>query len=148
MTCNTCKFIFWNNPRPVVSGLIIHNEKVLLIKRGGQTYNNYWSLPGGIIDFLESPEDALRREIYEETQVNIEKYRLIDAYLIIYNPNGLEKLPSHTSIDLVYRCSMRSKDQFKKTEPEVLDIGLFPTDDLPNKIAFKHREMIIKHFKL
>ena len=149
--CTQCSFLFWNNPRPVVSALIIQNNNVLLIKRKSEVYNGYWSLPGGIINYLEEPEEALSREISEETGIQVVKGRLIDAYLIVYAPNGLGKSPSHTSIDLIYSCHIKGvitclKHRYSNSEVE--DVGVFPINQLPKLIAFKHREIINKHSSL
>lgn len=151
LACSRCSFLFWNNPRPVVSALIIQNRHVLLIKRKSEIYNGYWSLPGGIINFLEEPEEALKREVFEEAKVRVDSCKLIDAYLIIYGPNGLEKHPSHTSIDLIYNSHIKEKiDKLKyhQSNLEVEETGIFPINILPKLIAFKHREIINKHSSL
>ena len=49
------------------SALIVREGKVLLGKRTIDPYKGYWSLIGGFVDPNESLEDALRREIEEET---------------------------------------------------------------------------------
>jgi ADP-ribose pyrophosphatase YjhB (NUDIX family) len=146
--CSQCSFLFWNNPLPVVSALIIQNGKVLLIKRKGVVYNGYWALPGGIINYLEEPHDALKREVFEETGIVVNNAILLDSYLIIYGPNGLEKHPSHTSIDLIYNCYIK-KDIARintiSNNTEISEIKIFSINKLPKLIAFKHREIIIKH---
>lgn len=146
--CSKCSFIFWNNPRPVVSALIVQNDNVLLIKRKSTVYNGYWALPGGIIDYLEEPKDALIREVFEEAKVHVSTSKLIDAYLIVYRPNGLDKDPSHTSIDLIYCCEVEEvilNMKKVKNSSEIEKIDIFPIDKLPKLIAFKHRKIINKH---
>ncbi len=151
LSCTQCGFIFWNNPVPVVSALIIKNNKVLLIKRKGEVYKGYWALPGGIINQLEKPDDALLREVHEETGFTIKSCKLVDAYLIIYAPKGIKRLPSHTSIDLVYQSSLLTSDlNFARIQnnSEVEEIKWFHLSSLPSRIAFGHRDMIIKHSSL
>lgn len=48
--------------------------KVLLIKRGGHPFRGSWALPGGFVRMTESLDEAARRELYEETNVD-------DAYM-------------------------------------------------------------------
>lgn len=146
--CPNCSFLFWNNPLPVVSALIFHNAKILLIKRKGDVYKDYWALPGGIINYLEEPRDALRREVYEETGMILDTYTLVDAYLIVYAPQGLDTSPSHTSIDLIYQCQITNKARILKkikSNSEISDLAFFPLKKLPKLLAFKHRDIIIKH---
>lgn len=52
-----------------VKALIFHGEKFLLIKRSQKARGDYyyWEFPGGRLEFGESPNDALSREIMEET---------------------------------------------------------------------------------
>jgi len=146
--CTKCPFLFWNNPLPVASALIVQNQSVLLIKRKGEVYNGYWALPGGIINYLEEPELALKREVFEETGILVDTIKLIDAYLIVYSPNGLESSPSHTSIDIIYNCATTANithDSLSKVCSEVEEAKFFSIDKLPKLIAFKHREIIKKY---
>ena len=57
-----------------VAGVAIHNGRVLLDRN---TRNNYWVLPGGHPDMMESMAVALRREMFEEIGANVEIIRLL-----------------------------------------------------------------------
>jgi len=48
-------------------GVIIRCGKILLTQKKNGPYQRLWGLPGGAIEFGESPENALKREILEET---------------------------------------------------------------------------------
>ena len=60
--------------RPIfgVGAIIFEGDKVLLIKRGSPPLEGYWSLPGGAQETGETVEAALKREILEETGLQIE----------------------------------------------------------------------------
>lgn len=60
-------------------GLVIKNEKILLIKKCGGPYDGKLDLPGGTIEFGERPEDALKRELIEEVGIEVLDYELSDA---------------------------------------------------------------------
>lgn len=59
--------------RPVlgVGALIFNGDKVLLVERGKPPLVGYWSVPGGVVETGERLEDALVREVWEETGLNI-----------------------------------------------------------------------------
>ena len=62
-----------------VYGLIIKDNKILLIKKKTGPYDGKLDLPGGGIKYCEKVEDALVRELKEETGLDIKEYRLFDA---------------------------------------------------------------------
>lgn len=66
-------------------GLIIRDEKILLIKKYGGPYNGMLDLPGGTIEFCERPEDAMVRELKEEVGINVLKYELFDADSVAFD---------------------------------------------------------------
>ena len=66
-------------------GLIIKDNKVLLIKKFGGPYNGKLDLPGGTIEFGEKPEDALKRELMEEVGIKVIDYQLFDADSVFFD---------------------------------------------------------------
>jgi len=61
----------------ISKGLIIKDNKVLLIKRAKSPYKGKWSLPGGKLENNEFAKTACIREIKEEINLETEKMRLI-----------------------------------------------------------------------
>lgn len=60
-------------------GLVVENDKILLIKKNGGPYDGKLDLPGGTIEFCERPEDAMIREMMEEVGIKVESFKLFDA---------------------------------------------------------------------
>jgi NADH pyrophosphatase NudC (nudix superfamily) len=60
--CPNCDFVFWNNPKPVVSILLHDNGRILMIQRANEPLKDYWCLPGGYVNYDEKLEEAIRRE--------------------------------------------------------------------------------------
>ncbi|HLH44565.1 MAG TPA: NUDIX hydrolase [Bryobacteraceae bacterium] len=53
---------------------------ILLVERGGKPLKGYWSLPGGLVEPGERLEDAVRREVQEETGLEIRPLRLFEIF--------------------------------------------------------------------
>lgn len=54
-----------------VSGLVVRDGEVLLVRRGKEPYKGCWSLPGGGVEPGEHLRDAVRREVLEETGLEV-----------------------------------------------------------------------------
>ena len=63
----------------VVAAVLIHNGLVFACQRGYGEFKDMWEFPGGKVEEGESPEDALRREIREELEVEINVGELLDT---------------------------------------------------------------------
>ena len=62
-----------------VVAAIIHDskERIFATQRGYGDYKDYWEFPGGKMEQGETPEEALKREIWEELETQIEVERLV-----------------------------------------------------------------------
>lgn len=67
--CRYCGFIHFVEPKVAVAALLSDGERVLLVKRAAMPRIGYWALPAGYMDANELPEEALIREVGEETGV-------------------------------------------------------------------------------
>lgn len=63
----------------VVAAVIVRDGEVLATRRGYGEWQGWWEFPGGKMEAGESPQDALRREIREELDAEIEVGRLLET---------------------------------------------------------------------
>jgi ADP-ribose pyrophosphatase YjhB (NUDIX family) len=63
-----------------VGALIIEDGRILLVERGGEPLKGYWSLPGGAVETGERLEAAMRREVREETGLEVEVLCLLEVF--------------------------------------------------------------------
>ncbi|MDF2587614.1 MAG: hydrolase [Anaerocolumna sp.] len=98
-------------------GIVIHNNKILLNQFGD---GNYYNIPGGGIESGETVKQAVVREIYEETGLNVTVGDLI--YVLEYEPNNCNFIyGERPSISLVFRCYLNGTDEL--TKPSIPDVN-------------------------
>jgi 8-oxo-dGTP diphosphatase len=63
-----------------VGAILIDGDRVLLIRRGQEPLKGEWSLPGGVVELGESLEEAIRREVEEETGLRVEPTGIVEVF--------------------------------------------------------------------
>lgn len=68
--------------RPIVGvgGVVIHRNRVLLIRRGGEPLKGAWSIPGGMLELGEELAAGARRELKEETGLEVEPLEVLAVF--------------------------------------------------------------------
>ena len=61
----------------VVAAIIRKGDKIFATQRGYGDFKDGWEFPGGKVEAGESPEDALKREIFEELETHIQVERFV-----------------------------------------------------------------------
>jgi ADP-ribose pyrophosphatase YjhB (NUDIX family) len=77
--------------RPIigVGGVVISDGRVLLVRRGGPPLQGQWSIPGGILESGETLIEGVRRELAEETGIDVRVRTLIEVFeRIDRDPSG------------------------------------------------------------
>jgi len=119
-----------------VDGIILKDEKILLIKRKNPPFKDKWALPGGFIEYGEKTEDAVKREILEETGLKTE---IIDILGVYSDPN---RDPRGHTVTVVYMLNICGG--LLKSGDDASEAVFFDVDSLPG-LAFDH-DKIIKDF--
>lgn len=63
-----------------MGAVIVRDGKALIVKRAHEPRKGEWSLPGGMLELGESLQDAVRREIKEETRLDVEVGPVIETF--------------------------------------------------------------------
>ena len=126
-------------------GILSQSGKILLQKRADK---GTWGLPGGAIELGESALEALVREFYEETGIEVRAEKLLNVYTKYSDsyPNG-DEAQVLTILYLVSSENSISINFF--TSDETLELGFFDHSDIQN-IAIvnqQHQDMINDFFE-
>lgn len=102
-------------------GLALEEGQVLLIRKGKGPYTGSWDLPGGGIEHGESPEDAVRRELIEETGLPVLDLALAGVYhKRLVNPLPDGDLEDLQHIGVIYRITVDRAARLRE-EPDGID---------------------------
>ncbi len=118
-------------PFLTVDGIIEYEQGIVMIERTNPPLG--WALPGGFVDYSESVEEAVAREIKEETSLDFIDYKQFKVY-----SKGNRDPRFHTA-SVVF---IGKGEGILKADSDAKAAGVFKLDSLPGKIAFDHREII------
>lgn len=123
-------------PTLTVDAIIKTNDdKVVLVKRKNPPYKGWWALPGGIVEYGETVEEAVKREVKEETGLEVEIEKLVNVYS---DPN---RDPRGHFISICFLC--RRVGGTLEAATDAAEVSVFPLKEVRNlKLAFDHKKML------
>ncbi|GHH97408.1 NUDIX hydrolase [Neobacillus kokaensis] len=126
-----------------VVGVMDEQDRILLQKRP----NGVWGLPGGLLELGESAEEAGRREVWEETGIEIGQLELVGVFsgekYFVKLENGDEFYP----VTIAYRSTDIKNKKIRIDGVETLDAQFFEITALPAGTSNLVRTMIQKYTK-
>jgi ADP-ribose pyrophosphatase YjhB (NUDIX family) len=85
VSCPGCSFVAHSNSEPTACALCVDDQgRLLLVRRAHEPHRGTWDLPGGFLEEGEHPLDALRRELQEETGLDVEPGEFVGVWLDRY----------------------------------------------------------------
>ncbi len=140
--CDHCQFAVFFGPVAAVGGLIVDPaDKLLLVRRARNPGKGQWGLPGGFVDRGETVEEALEREVYEETQLRLKTRELLVTRPNQYNYQGVVT----EVIDLFYVCRAVDPSHVVLEAAELDDYAwVHPTADYLDNMAFPSNRYAIE----
>jgi len=123
----------FKNPKVTVDGVLLERGSVLLIKRKNFPFQGLWALPGGFVDYGETVEVAVVREVFEETGLKFRIKKLVGVY------SDPKRDPRGHTIGIAFLC--KKTGGILKGGDDAREAKYFNVRKLP-KLAFDHRKII------
>ncbi len=119
LRCAACGWTHWNNPTPVLAAVIelADCEGRLLLARNAAWQGRMFGLVAGFMEAGESPEDGIRREVLEETALQVDALKLIGVY----------EFQRMNQVIIAYHALARGE---VKLSPELAEYKLFAPADI------------------
>lgn len=132
--CPACGLVHYAHSAPTASALVLDAEgRVLLARRAHEPDAGLWDVPGGFLEEGEDPLAGLRRELREETGLEIDVGAFVGAFTDVYGEG-----PGATAV-----LNLLWEARFAGGEPvpadDVAELAWFPRDALPadGELAFR-----------
>ncbi len=126
--------MIYKTPKITVDGIIKKGNEILLIKRRNIPFKNSWALPGGYLEYNEKTEDAVIREIFEETGLFTEIINLIGVY------SDPKRDPRGHTVSIIYE--LRIINGKLESGDDATDVNFFNLNNLPDNLSFDHKKVI------
>lgn len=131
--CPACGFVGYANSAPCAVALVEDDRgRLLLGRRAIEPYRGYWDTPGGYLLEHEHPLDGLRRELREETGLEIEPAGFLGVWMDWYGDGPA----ANSTLNMVWRVEVAGGELL--AADDMAELSWFHRDELPppQELAF------------
>lgn len=113
MRCHHCGFILYRNAASTSSAIIEVGDEILMVKRARDPAKDLFDFPGGFVDFRETAEQTLYREVEEELGLQLDTpLEYVCNFPNTYLYEGIE----YHTLDLFYRLRLPEKPELQPAD--------------------------------
>jgi ADP-ribose pyrophosphatase YjhB (NUDIX family) len=120
-----CGFVYYAGSKATACAICEDARRVLLVRRAQAPFEGLWDLPGGFVEEGEHPLDCLRRELREETGLQVEPLRFVGIWMDRY------PYETHVVATLNLYWTARIVGGSPAPADDVAELGWFADDELP-----------------
>lgn len=125
--CGTCGLRYYEHSSVTACAIVVRDGRLLLARRAHDPYAGYWDLPGGFVGAGEHPLDAIRRELREETGLEVEPREFVGVWTDTY-------ADGEPTLNLYWTAEAPSGDP--EPADDVTEVAWFSPEELPDSLAF------------
>jgi ADP-ribose pyrophosphatase YjhB (NUDIX family) len=139
LACDRCGFIVYASSKPTAGALCVDNGRVMLTRRAFEPYKGFWDIPGGFLEEGEDPRDGLRRELREETGLEVEPERFLGVWMDRYGGDST----AEATLNLYWTA--RVVGGHPAPADDVSELGWFDRSELPGRdqLAFENVPLVL-----
>jgi 8-oxo-dGTP diphosphatase len=126
MSLTTLRREYPDTPLAGVGAVIFSGKSILLVRRRNEPSKDMWGLPGGVVELGERVEDAIVREVEEETGIRVRPLMLLTV-LDSIRRDGEGRIRFHYILSEFLCEEVEGK---LKASTDASDAGWFPVDEL------------------
>ncbi len=132
--CPACGWVYYAQLKVGAAVIIEQDNKLLLLQRAHEPWVGSWMIPAGYVEANEDPKDAAKREVFEETGLEVELSELVKTYYFADDPRG-------NGISFIYRATKVSGEM--QINSEAISAQYFAPDEIPEYLTLGgHNKMI------
>ncbi len=143
LACDACGFVVYASSKPTAGALCVDDGRVLLTRRGLEPFKGFWDIPGGFLDEGEDPLDGLRRELREETGLEVEPERFLGIWVDRYGGDST----AEATLNLYWTARVVGGEA--APADDVSELGWFDRDALParDELAFENVPLVLEAWR-
>lgn len=131
--CERCERFYYSNPVPAACCIVTSGDSLLLVQRAVEPCRGEWTLPGGFVEVGETTEEAVLRELYEETGLHGQGLQLL----------GVSTQPSKmTGAVMVLGYRVLAWEGEPEARSDALAFGFFSKAERPPLAFQAHRDLL------
>lgn len=140
-TCPDCGFVHYENPTPTVQAWIDRDGSYLALERNQDPERGKWNMPGGFVEVRESGPEAIKREVREETGLEIVVLDVIGIFASTYG--GHEGEEGKPIFDVAFHCRLADgSDGELEVSDESGEARWFPLAEFPEPAFSGERQAL------
>ncbi|MHC4474878.1 MAG: NUDIX hydrolase [Planctomycetota bacterium] len=142
IVCGHCQFTYYHNMAAAVAAIIEYQGRILLTRRAHEPAASMLDLPGGFVDYAETAEEALAREVYEELNLQIENMKYFTSAPNTY----VYKDVLYHVLDILFVCPVAGIEGIQPRD-DVSQFLFFRPDEVPiDQLAFESTKAALAHY--
>jgi ADP-ribose pyrophosphatase YjhB (NUDIX family) len=142
--CPECGLVSYASSKPTAGALCEDEEgRVLLTRRAHEPFRGRWDLPGGFLEEGEHPIDGIRRELREETGLEVEPLEFLGVWLDRYGGDST----AEATLNLYWTARVVGGEP--QAADDVSELGWFAADELPppDELAFENVPLVLSAWR-